>query len=33
VPLMDPLRGTESLTADLLDQSDTVEALLEKLKA
>jgi proteasome accessory factor A len=33
VPLMDPLRGTEALTADLLDQSDTAEALLEKLKA
>ena len=28
VPLMDPLRGTESLTAELLDQSDTAEALL-----
>jgi proteasome accessory factor A len=33
VPLMDPLRGTESLTAELLDQSDTAEALLSKLKA
>jgi Pup amidohydrolase len=33
VPLMDPLRGTESLTGDLLDQSDTAEALLAKLKA
>ena len=33
VPLMDPLRGTESLTAELLDQSDTAEALLAKLKA
>ncbi|HEX9154200.1 MAG TPA: depupylase/deamidase Dop [Nitrospira sp.] len=33
VPLMDPLRGTESLTADLLDQSDTAEALLARLKA
>jgi len=33
VPLMDPLRGTEALTADLLEQSETAEALLEKLKA
>jgi len=33
VPLMDPLRGTESLTGDLLDQSETAEALLAKLKA
>ncbi|HEU4684669.1 MAG TPA: depupylase/deamidase Dop [Nitrospira sp.] len=33
VPLMDPLRGTEALTRDLLDQCDTAEALLEKLKA
>lgn len=33
VPLMDPLRGTESLTADLLDQSETADALLAKLKA
>jgi proteasome accessory factor A len=33
VPLLDPLRGTEALTADLLDQSDTAEDLLEKLKA
>ena len=33
VPLMDPLRGTESLTAELLDQSDTADALLAKLKA
>ncbi|HLZ35162.1 MAG TPA: depupylase/deamidase Dop [Nitrospira sp.] len=33
VPLMDPLRGTESLTADLLDQSETAEALLARLKA
>src|SRR5678809_964276 len=33
VPLMDPLRGTESLTAELLDQSETAEALLAKLKA
>jgi len=27
------LRGTESLTAELLDQSETAEALLAKLKA
>jgi proteasome accessory factor A len=33
VPLMDPLRGTESLTADLFEQSETAEALLDKLKA
>ena len=33
VPLMDPLRGTASLTSDLLDQVDTVDALLAKLKA
>ena len=33
VPLMDPLRGTQSLTADLIDQSDTAEALLARLKA
>jgi len=33
VPLMDPLRGTESLTAELLDQSESAEALLSKLKA
>jgi proteasome accessory factor A len=33
VPLMDPLRGTESLTADLFDQSETADALLAKLKA
>ena len=33
VPLMEPLRGTEALTKDLLDESDTVGALLEKLKA
>jgi hypothetical protein len=31
--LMDPLRGTASLTSDLLDQVDTVDALLAKLKA
>jgi len=33
VPLMDPLRGTEALTAELLEQSDSAEALLAKLKA
>jgi len=33
VPLMDPLRGTASLTSDLLDQVETVDALLAKLKA
>ncbi|MEK6671498.1 MAG: depupylase/deamidase Dop [Nitrospirota bacterium] len=33
VPLMDPLRGTAALTSDLLDQVETVDALLEKLKA
>ncbi|HMU54922.1 MAG TPA: depupylase/deamidase Dop [Nitrospira sp.] len=33
VPLMDPLRGTEALTADLLEQSESAEALLAKLKA
>ncbi|WP_455371005.1 proteasome accessory factor PafA2 family protein, partial [Petrachloros mirabilis] len=33
IPLMDPLRGTASLTADLLDQSDTADALLARLKA
>jgi hypothetical protein len=33
VPLMDPLRGTEALTAELLDGVDTAEALLAKLKA
>ena len=33
VPLMEPLRGTEALTKGLLDESDTVGALLEKLKA
>jgi hypothetical protein len=27
------LRGTESLTGELLDQSETAEALLSKLKA
>ena len=33
VPLMDPLRGTASLTSDLLDQVETVDDLLAKLKA
>jgi proteasome accessory factor A len=33
VPLMEPLRGTEALTKGLLDESDTVESLLAKLKA
>lgn len=33
VPLMDPLRGTESLTAELFEQSDSAASLLEKLKA
>ena len=33
VPLMEPLRGTESLTKGLLDESDTVASLLAKLKA
>jgi proteasome accessory factor A len=33
VPLMDPLRGTASLTSDLLNQVETVDALLAKLKA
>jgi Pup amidohydrolase len=33
VPLMEPLRGTESLTKGLLDESETVESLLVNLKA
>ncbi len=33
VPLMEPLRGTEALTKGLLDDSDTVDSLLSKLKA
>lgn len=33
VPLLEPLRGTEPLTKGLLDESDTVDALLSKLKA
>ena len=31
IPLMDPLRGTESLTRELLEGSDSAEALLAKL--
>ncbi len=31
IPLMDPLRGTEALTGELLAQSETAAALLEKL--
>jgi proteasome accessory factor A len=31
VPLMDPLRGNESLTGELLAQADTATALLAKL--
>ncbi len=33
VPLLEPLRGTEALTKDLLDESETVDVLLDKLKA
>jgi len=33
VPLMDPHRGTHALTGGLLDTVDSVDALLEKLKA
>jgi proteasome accessory factor A len=33
VPLMDPHRGTQALTGGLLDTVDSVETLLEKLKA
>src|SRR2546426_6366902 len=33
VPLLEPLRGTEALTKGLLDESETVDVLLEKLKA
>jgi len=33
VPLLEPLRGTEALTKDLLDESETVDILLNKLKA
>jgi proteasome accessory factor A len=33
VPLMDPHRGTQALTGDLLDGVESVDALLDKLKA
>ena len=33
VPLLEPLRGTEALTKDLLDESETVDVLVDKLKA
>ncbi len=33
VPLMDPHRGTQALTGGLLDTVDSVDALIEKLKA
>jgi len=33
VPLLEPLRGTEALTKTLLDESETVDSLLTKLKA
>jgi proteasome accessory factor PafA2 len=33
IPLMDPSRGTESMTGALLESCATAEALLEKLKA
>ena len=33
IPLMDPLRGTESLTRELLEGSDSAESLLAKLTA
>lgn len=33
VPLMDPHRGTQALTGGLLDMVDSVDALIEKLKA
>jgi len=33
IPLMDPYRGTKALTEGLLDAVDTVDALIEKLKA
>ncbi len=31
IPLMDPLRGTESLTRELLDQADSAQSLLNRL--
>jgi proteasome accessory factor A len=33
IPLMDPHRGTQALTGELLDAVETVDALIEKLKA
>ena len=33
IPLMEPLRGTESLTRELLEGSDSAESLLAKLTA
>ena len=33
IPLMDPHRGTQALTGGLLDTVETVDALIEKLKA
>jgi proteasome accessory factor A len=33
IPLMDPVRGTESLTRELLEGSDSAESLLAKLTA
>ncbi len=33
VPLMDPHRGTKSLTEELLNSVDTIDALLDRLKA
>jgi proteasome accessory factor A len=33
VPLMEPLRGTENLTKGLLEESDSVEELLARIKA
>lgn len=33
VPLMDPQKGTQALTEELLNTVDTVDALLERLKA
>jgi hypothetical protein len=33
IPLMEPLRGTEALTGELLAQAETAAALLDKLSA
>jgi proteasome accessory factor A len=33
IPLMDPHRGTRDLTGGLIDAVETVDALIEKLKA